>query len=181
MRLISNPRTAPCLSPSRVTKPLNIIVACAENRVIGRDGHLPWRIAEDWKFFKGQTANSTVILGRISFQSWKSILDDDRRAIVLTRNTSLANDRVRVADSLTNGILQAEQLSAEIYICGGQRIFEEAIQLPQVERLYLTLIHADVEGDRYFPPWKQAFPRIIEQREGADENYRYTFYTLGRG
>lgn len=163
-----------------MTKPLNLIVACAENRVIGRNGQLPWRIPEDWKFFKGQTARATVILGRISFESWKSVLDDDRQVVVLTRNRSLARDRVRVAESLADGIARAEQLSREIYICGGQRIFEEAIALPRVERLYLTLVHAHVEGDRHFPEWRNAFPRIIEQRESADQNYRYTFYELGR-
>jgi dihydrofolate reductase len=163
-----------------MSKSLNLIVACAENRAIGRGGQLPWRIPEDWKFFKNQTAGCTVILGRISFESWKSVLDDERRAIVLTRNSSLANDRVQVAASLVDAIERAEKLPGEIYVCGGQRIFEEALMLPQVERLYLTLVHANVEGDRFFPEWRSAFPRVIEQRDGADQNYRYTFYVLGR-
>jgi dihydrofolate reductase len=163
-----------------MAKSLNLIVACSENRVIGHGGQLPWRIPEDWKFFKSQTSDCTVILGRISFESWRSILDDHRRAVVLTRNSSLANDRVQVATSLTNAIEQAEKLPGEVYVCGGQRIFEEAIALPQIERLYLTLIHAEVEGDRFFPEWRNAFPQVIEQRDGADQNYRYTFYVLGR-
>jgi dihydrofolate reductase len=163
-----------------VTKPLNLIVACSENRVIGRGGQLPWRIPEDWKFFKNRTAGCAVILGRISFQSWKSILEDDRRVVVLSRDASLASDRVQVSDSLANGIAQAKKLGREIYICGGQRIFEEAIRLPNAKRLFLTLVHANVEGDRFFPEWREEFPRIIEQREGADQNYRYTFYELGR-
>ena len=161
-------------------KPLNLIVACAENRVIGRNGQLPWRIPEDWKFFKNQTAQSTVILGRISFESWKSILDDGRRAIVISRKNSLANERVHVVDSLTRGILSAEKSPGEIYVCGGQRIFEEAIVLPQVKRLYLTLVHANVEGDRFFPEWRHEFPRVLEQRDGGDPNYLYTFYKLAR-
>jgi dihydrofolate reductase len=163
-------------------KPLNVIVACSENRVIGRAGQLPWRIAEDWKFFKHQTAQKTVILGRISFESWRSVLDDERRAIVLTQNTTLARDRVTIVQSLTAAIAQADAVSGEepIYICGGQRIFEEAIVLPRVQRLYLTLIHAQVEGDRYFPDWRAQFPTVISARDGADENFRYTFYELGR-
>lgn len=161
-------------------RPLNLIVACAENRVIGRNGQLPWRIPEDWRFFKNQTARATVILGRISFQSWKSILDDDRHAIVLTRNHALARDRVEVAHSLPAAIALAERSPREIYICGGQRVFEEAISLPQASRLYLTLIHAQVDGDRTFPEWRHEFPRVISQRESADENFRYTFHTLAR-
>ena len=161
-------------------KPLNLSVACAENRVIGRDGQLPWKIPEDWNFFKNQTAQSTVILGRISFESWKSILDDDRRAIVISRKKSLANERVQVVDSLAKGILAAEKSAGEIYVCGGQRIFEEAIALPEVKRLYLTLVHANVKGDRFFPEWRHEFPKILEQQDGGDPNYRYTFYKLAR-
>lgn len=161
-------------------RPLNLIVACAENRVIGRNGQLPWRIPEDWRFFKKQTAGTTVILGRISFESWKSILDDDRHAIVLTRNRALARERVQVAHSLPSALSLAEQSPRDIYICGGQRVFEEALSLPQVERLYLTLVHAHVDGDRTFPEWRHEFPRVLTQRESADENFRYTFYTLAR-
>ncbi|ACB75728.1 dihydrofolate reductase [Opitutus terrae] len=158
----------------------NVIVACSENRVIGRAGRLPWRIPEDWSFFRQRTARSTVVLGRISFQSWRSVLEDERRAVVLTRNTSLAGDRVEVAHSLTAGLAAAGAHGREIYVCGGQRVFAEAIALPSATRLYLTLIHAHVDGDRTFPEWRHEFPRVLEQREGGDENYRYTFFTLAR-
>lgn len=161
-------------------KPFHLIVACSENRVIGRNGRLPWRIPEDWRFFRRQTTNSTVVLGRISFESWRSVLEDGRRAVVLTRNRTLAAERVEVADSLTAGLALAEAHGNEIYVCGGQRIFEEAIRLPQATRLHLTLVHAHIEGDRYFPEWRAEFPRVLESREGADEAYRYTFYTLAR-
>lgn len=163
-----------------MSRTLNLIVACAENRVIGRGGQLPWRIPEDWKFFKNRTAGATVILGRISYLSWKSILEDNRRAIVLTRNRELARESVEVAGSLDEAIVTAKQHSAEIFICGGQRIFEEAIVRPEVERLYLTLVHAQVEGDRTFPPWQNEFPVVLEKREGTDAQFRYTFYVLGR-
>ena len=165
---------------TQMSRSLNLIVACAENRVIGRGGQLPWRIPEDWKFFKNRTAGATVILGRISYLSWKSILEDNRRAIVLTRNRELVRDRVEVVGSLDEAVTAANQHAAEIFICGGQKIFEEAIVRADVERLYLTLVHANVEGDRTFPAWQREFPVVLEQREGADEQYRYTFYVLGR-
>lgn len=161
-------------------KPFNLIVACSENRVIGRGGQLPWRIPEDWKFFRQQTTGKTVILGRISFESWRSIFEDARHAIVLTRKTALAGERADVATSLPHALSLAEQRSEEIYVCGGQRIFEEAIRMPQARRLYLTLIHAHVEGDRTFPEWRQEFPKVITTRESTDENYRYTFSVLER-
>lgn len=161
-------------------KPLNLIVACAENRVIGRGGDLPWRIPEDWQFFRRQTTGRTVILGRISFLSWRSIFADDRDVIVLSRNRALAGPRVQVAGSLPDALVLAENSPREIYVCGGQRIFEEAIGLPQAQRLFLTLVHAEPPGDRFFPEWRTEFPRVLSQREGADENFRYTFHELGR-
>ena len=164
-----------------MAKPFNLIVACAENRVIGRGGQLPWRIPEDWKYFRQHTTGRTVVLGRISFQSWRSIFDDERHAIVLTRNTALAGARVDIASSFPHALALAEKRSEEIFVCGGQRIFEEAITHPQARRLYLTLIHAYVEGDRTFPEWRGEFPKVVTTRESADENYRYSFDVLERG
>lgn len=160
--------------------PFNLIVACAENRVIGREGRLPWRIPEDWQFFRRQTAGATVVLGRISFQSWRSVLEDDRRVVVLTRDPSHAGERVEVAESLPAALGLAAAHGRPIYVCGGQRIFEEAIRLPQAQRLFLTLVHAMLEGDRTFPEWTQEFPRVLERRESADANFRYTFLSLAR-
>lgn len=161
-------------------RPFNIIVACAENRVIGQDGRLPWRIPEDWQLFRRRTAGSTVVLGRISFKSWRSVLADDRRAVVLTQDRSLAGERVEVANSLPAALALTEAHPGEIYVCGGQRIFEEAIRRPEAARLYLTLVHARLAGDRHFPEWAHEFPCVLEQRESADANFRYTFYSLAR-
>lgn len=161
-------------------KSASIIVACAENRTIGRDGRLPWRIAEDWDFLRRQTAGQIVILGRVSFGAWKSLLDAGRRAIVVTRDDTLAGERVQVARSLGAALALAEDLPGEIYIAGGERIFAEAIARPEVTRLYLTLVHAEPAGDRHFPEWRTAFPRIVSERHGADAQYRYTFFTLER-
>lgn len=161
-------------------RPFNIIVACAENRVIGRAGRLPWRIPEDWQFFRRQTAGATVVLGRISFQSWRSILEDDRRVVVVSHDPSLARERVEVAASLPDALRLAEAHLRPIYVCGGQQIFEEAIRSPQAERLFLTLVHAQAEGDRTFPEWTDEFSRVLERCESADSNYRYTFLSLAR-
>jgi dihydrofolate reductase len=163
-----------------VAKPLNLIVACSENRVIGRDGKLPWRIAEDWDQFRQKTTGAVVILGRISFLSWKSIFNEDREAIVVTSDDHLAGHRVRTAHSLEEALRIAETIPRPVFVCGGESIFAEAIRLPQAHRLYLTLIHRSIDGDRYFPDWRKAFPRVLEQRESSDQNFRYTFYTLAR-
>jgi len=161
-------------------KLLHLQVACAENRVIGRDGKLPWRIPEDMQFFHDQTAGQIVVLGRVCFETWPRVLLDGRRAVVITRNTSLANDQVHVAGSLPDALAIAEDLPGEIHICGGERIYAETLALDRPMRLHLTLVHADVPGDTYFPEWRHLAWRETSRRESSDANYRYTFHTLER-
>lgn len=160
-------------------KPFNLIAACAENRVIGRAGRLPWRIPEDFQFFEKTTAGQIVIMGRVCFETWTAAAHDGRRPIVVTRDRTRAREGVFVAETFSAALTIAASLPGEIFVCGGQRIFEEAILRPEAARLFLTLIHADVAGDRYFPEWRQTFGRVISQREGADTQWRCTFLTLG--
>jgi len=156
----------------------NLIVACSENRVIGRSGRLPWRIAEDRDFFMAKTAGQIVVLGRLGFESWPGAVADGRRAVVLASHGTFPS--ARSAPSLPEALAAAEGLPGEIYICGGQQIYEEAIALPQAARLYLTLVHAEVQGDRFFPDWTGIFKREVDRRESSDANWRYTFLTLER-
>src|ERR1700720_1943961 len=100
-------------------KPLNLIVACAENRVIGRAGRLPFDIPEDKAWFHEKTAGTTVVLGRICFESWPKVLADGRQPVVITQNKSLASERVRVAAGVTEALAVAQTLPGEIMICGG--------------------------------------------------------------
>lgn len=161
-----------------VPKLLHLIVACAENRVIGRDGRLPWRIPEDWKFFQEKTAGQICIMGRVCFETWSAASRDGRRPIVITRRTELAREGVRVVHSLAEALRVAETLPGELHICGGQRIYEETLALDRPMRLYLTLIHAEVAGDTYFPEWRHLPWRELDRRETSDANWRYTFLTL---
>jgi dihydrofolate reductase len=86
----------------------------------------------------------------------------------------------RTAPNFPAALEDAAALPGEIYICGGERIYREAIEHPDADLLYLTLIHAQVPGDTFFPSWRERFPREIARRESGDPNYRYTFLTLGR-
>ena len=161
-------------------KLLHLIVACAENRVIGRDGKLPWRIPEDLKFFHDQTAGQIVVLGRVCFETWPRVALNGRRPVVITRNAALARDGVHVAPSLAAALAIAETLPGEIYICGGERIYAEALALDRPMRLHLTLVHAEVPGDTFMPEWRHLTWRETARRESADANFRYTFFTLER-
>ncbi len=158
----------------------HLIVACAENRTIGRDGRLPWHIPEDLKFFHAETAGQICVLGRICFASWPRAALDGRRPIVITRDRSLAAPGVHVVASLPAALAVAEALPGDLYICGGQRIYAEALSLPPPMRLHLTLVHADVAGDTFMPEWRHLAWREISRRESADAHHRYTFSTLER-
>lgn len=159
-------------------KPLNLIVACAENRVIGRAGRLPFHIPEDQAWFHEKTAGCVVVLGRICFETWPKVLADGRQPVVITRNRALVSDRAHVAANVTEALALAQTLPGEIMICGGQRLYEET--LPLADRLLLTLVHAEVPGDTYFPEWRHLPWRETERRESRDANYRYTFSILER-
>lgn len=161
-----------------MAKPIQLIVACAENRVIGRAGRLPFDIPEDKQWFHDQTANQTVVLGRICFETWPRVQADGRQPVVITRNRALASDRVRVAPDVTAALALAGSLPGAIMVCGGQRIYEET--LPLADRILLTLVHAEIEGDTYFPEWRHLAWRESWRKEGADANYRYTFSILER-
>ena len=167
-----------------MSKLLHLIVACAENRVIGRDRKLPWRIPEDLKYFHDETAGQTVVLGRICYETWPRVALDGRQPVVITRNTALAKDGVRVAATLAEALAIAETLPGKIMICGGERIYAETLALAAATarplRLHLTLVHAEVAGDTFMPEWRHLAWRERSRRESADENYRYTFFELER-
>ena len=159
-------------------KPISLIVACSENRVIGKNGALPWRIPEDTEWFHKKTAGCIIILGRICFETWPQATGEDRQVIVISQNTSLAKPGVHIVPGVAQALALAETLEGEIMVCGGQRIYEET--LPLAHRLYLTLVHATVEGDTYFPDWEAYTWQKIEHREGNDAHHRYTFQVLER-
>jgi dihydrofolate reductase len=161
-------------------KMINLMVCCAENRVMGRENRLPWRIPEDLRQFHEETAGKTIILGRICYQTWPRAREDGRRLVVVTSDLALARDGVRVARSVPEALEAAEGLPGEIYVNGGERIFAEVLALPRPMRLHLTLVHAEVPGDRYFPEWRHLAWREVSRRESSDANYRYTFLTLER-
>ncbi|HVT72780.1 MAG TPA: dihydrofolate reductase [Lacunisphaera sp.] len=187
-----------------MAKPINLIVACAENRVIGRDGRLPFDIPEDKAWFHDRTAGAVVVLGRICFESWPRVLADGRRPVVISSQPEAvragarrkmdaapgaASTRpgaepptapagVHVAGNVGDALAIAQNLPGEIMVCGGQRVYEET--LPLCARLFLTLVHADVPGDTWFPEWRHLAWRESWRREGRDAHHRYTFLILDR-
>ena len=155
---------------------INLIVACSRNRVIGKDGKLPWRIREDWEYFLEQTKQGTLIMGRRCYNEMgKHLLD--REVIALSRNPEQSFQHARKAGSLPDALEMAAG-GGEVWICGGQAIYEEA--MPLAERLYLTFIDAEYEGDVFFPAWEDQFPHELSHREISTGTGRLTFFALAR-
>src|ERR1700742_580843 len=125
---------------------ISIIVAVAENGVIGRDGQLPWRLSADLQRFKRLTMGHTMIMGR---RTWESIGRPlpGRRTIVVTRQTNYSvAEGVQTAASLDDALAIAETTGErEVFVVGGAELYNEA--LPQAGRLFFTEVAADVEGD----------------------------------
>lgn len=161
-------------------KLLHLHVACARNRVIGRERRLPWSIPEDLAFFHRATAGRICVLGRVCYETWPRARTEGRRPVVITRQSALAQPGVEVAASLTEALAVAETLPGEVCVCGGQRIYEETLALAGTRalRLHLTLVDAEIPGDTYFPDWRHLPWRELARRDSESGGYRITFFTL---
>jgi dihydrofolate reductase len=158
---------------------LSLIVAVAENGVIGNRGDLPWRLSADLQRVRRLTTGHHVIMGRKTHESLGRPLPG-RTLIVITRQRDYDAGSAMVAPDLDEALRLAAN-DPEPFVIGGAEIFELA--LPRAERIYQTIIHARPEGDTYFPPWDESQWRIVEQeRHDADEKNEadYTYRVLDR-
>lgn len=130
-----------------------IIVAMAENRVIGCNNQLPWHLPNDLRYFKANTMGKPIVMGRKTYESIGKPLPG-RTNIVVSRNGDFEADGVYVAGSLNDAVAVATQQAKrdgvdELMVIGGAELYVQA--LPMAGRLYITQVHADVAGDAYFP------------------------------
>ena len=161
----------------------SIIVARAENGVIGKDNGLIWHMPNDLKFFKETTSGHYVLMGRKSYEAIGKPLPN-RLNVVITRNPDYAIEGALVTHSLTDALrLAKEQKQKEAFILGGGEIYRQALKDNLVDRIYLTEIKESFEGDTFFPEtnpsdWKE----ISRQEFKADEKnpYDYAFVVLDR-
>lgn len=161
-------------------KPLiSLIAAVADNGVIGLDNQLPWRLPADLKHFKQLTLGKPIVMGRKTWESLPGLLPQ-RRHIVVSSNSAYEAEGCEVVHSLEQALAAAGD-APEVMIIGGARLYAQA--LPQTRRMYLTLVHAQVEGNVYFPPYdvQQWVTRERAEHEADAENpYPYTFLMLER-
>jgi dihydrofolate reductase len=158
---------------------LSFVVAMAQNRVIGRDNRLPWYLPADLRFFKRTTLGKPVIMGRRTYTSMGGPLPG-RRNIVITGNPDYRAPGCIVVHSLEEALIAAEP-AEEAMIIGGATIFAQT--LPHVERIYLTLVHAEIEGDTWFPEFDpEQWREVWREAHPADDRhaYPYSFILLER-
>lgn len=176
---------APQPAAARSPVPIILVVAVAENGVIGRDNQLPWRIRSDLKFFKSVTLNKPVVMGRKTYRSIGKPLPG-RTNIVITRQQDFAAPGILVASGIDQALSAARgdalrRGADAIAVIGGTEIFAQT--LPLADRLILTLVHANPPGDTYFPPvdpavWREA--ERLPQPKGPDDEYGFTIVNYER-
>jgi dihydrofolate reductase len=162
-----------------------LIVAIAENGVIGLGGGLPWRLSSDLRLFRRLTMGKPLIMGRKTFASLGRPLDG-RDTIVVTRDRAFAATGAIVVHSLTDALARARDCAAqrdadEIFVIGGAELFREA--LPLAGRIYLTRVHAEPPGDVTFPEIDWNAWRVTHSEShpsGPKDAYAFTFSVLER-
>ena len=169
------------------SRPVDIIlvVAVAENGVIGRNNTLPWRIRSDLKYVRSVTVGRPVVMGRKTFQSIGRPLPQ-RTNIVVNRDQAYAAPGVVVAADLARALETARgdalrRNADSIAVIGGTEIFRQT--LPFANRLLVTEVHAKPEGDTYLPEIDPTLWREIERRpqpKGPDDDYGFSFVTYER-
>lgn len=159
---------------------LSLIAAVARNGVIGRDNKLPWYLPNDLKYFKAVTLGKPVIMGRKTWESLGRPLPG-RTNIVITRQAGYAPAGAKTVASLDAALVLAEQVALidgvdECVVIGGAEIYAQA--LPRCDRLYLTEVHADIDGDAYFPAFDRSRWREQQREDFAAEGpnpHAYSF------
>ncbi len=158
---------------------ISLIVAAATNNVIGRDGGLPWHLFEDLKRFKRLTTGKPIIMGRRTYESIGKPLPD-RRNIVISSRDGLEIEGCEVVATPADALKLAAG-AEEVMVIGGGRVYEQ--MLPMADRIYMTRVHASVDGDTYIPDMSEDEWQVVDEENfPADDSrqYGFSFMTLDR-
>lgn len=158
---------------------ISLIAAMADNRVIGIENRLPWNLPADMKWFRQRTLGKPVLMGRKTFESIGRPLPN-RTNIIVTRDAGWMAEGCVVAPDIDAALLAAGDVP-EVMIIGGASFYAQ--MLPRAQRLYLTLVHAEIEGDAWFPEIDFSAWREIERHDHAPDDanrYPYSFVIYQR-
>jgi len=156
---------------------ISMIAALARNGVIGKANDLPWHLPDDMKFFMQTTKGHHVIMGRKNYESLPEKFRPlpNRTSIVVTRQRDYHAPGCIVVHQLEDGVKIAQKNGElELFIIGGSEIYKLA--MPIADRLYLTEIEADIEGDTFFPSYKkELWKEISRQHHASDDRHQFSF------
>lgn len=156
---------------------ISLIAAIARNRVIGLNNTLPWHLPEDLKRFRALTTGHHIIMGRKTYESLNRLLPD-RTTVIVTRNPDYHVPGALVAASLSRAIALCDG-DAEVFLIGGTELYREALQF--ADRLYITAIDAEFEGDAFFPEFDQAtWQEIAREQHISLEGLRFAYLIYQR-
>lgn len=156
---------------------VTLVVAAAENGVIGKDGGLPWRIADDLKRFKALTMGYPIVMGRKTWDSLPRKPLPGRTNIVITRQKNWAAEGAVTAHSVEDAILKAGDAD-EIFVIGGAEIYAAA--MPLATCIELTEVHREFEGDAVLPALEGEWQEVAREGHQQEDGLTYSFVTLER-
>jgi dihydrofolate reductase len=153
---------------------ISAIVAVAKNGVIGKEGQMPWYLPAELAHFKKLTMGHPIIMGRITHESIGRALPG-RTNIVITRSKGYRAKGCKVAGSFDRAVEMAKRAEGadEIFIIGGEQIYQKA--MPLLNRIYLTKVYADVEGDKFFYYNPREWRQVARKMHYADDKNHYDF------
>jgi dihydrofolate reductase len=151
---------------------VTLILAAAENGVIGKDGAIPWHISDDLKRFKALTLGKTVVMGR---KTWDSL---PRKPLPGRRNIVVTRQKTWQADGAETMALEQALEADEVFVIGGAEIYRAA--LPRTDRIELTEVHRAFDGDAEFEFDRKGWKEIARENHATPEGLAYSFVTLTR-
>lgn len=160
-------------------KNLSIIVATAENNVIGINNTLPWHLPEDLKRFRALTTGHHIVMGRKTYESLGRLLPG-RVTVIVTRNENYSVDGAIIANSLQDA-LQKCGADEEVFLIGGAELYKDGLAL--ANKLYLTKIHASFEGDAFFADFlndQNSWQLVAKESHVSAQNLAFSYLTYTR-
>ncbi|MDE6087414.1 MAG: dihydrofolate reductase [Oscillospiraceae bacterium] len=158
---------------------INMIAAVARNHVIGFRGYIPWHFPEDLAYFRKLTINHVIIMGRRTYEEIGAPLPG-RITIILSQSKKFFGQNICTAPDVEQALQVGSTLAkqagfpSEIFLCGGQEVYQQGIRI--ADKIYLTEIHADYPGDRFFPEFTSEQFRLIRRTPGQTPGLMFCVY-----
>ncbi len=154
--------------------PLALIYARSENRCIGRDGELPWRLPDEFKHFKRTTMGRPIIMGRRTYEDHNNLLPGRTNIVLTSRRDFEPAEGVLVRHSLDDVLCEFDDGAGELFVIGGAGLFAAAF--PMAQRVYETVVHAEVDGDTFLPDFDfSGWTHTVLEEHPADERHAHAF------